>query len=179
MKKFLLVLLSAMMLLTCVACSGNNDNANDNKKQGTTYSIKVDSLDMYNDTYTPVDHLGASAQAWSPMRYDYVLTEVTFYDDGTYFYKITDACTEEKGAERWMERNYTFTGTYTEENGVYTLNAPTEATKHFQGGSTYDGREDIFGEMGDFTQETNPELLEMFTPSTATIDGDTITFDML
>ena len=102
--------------------------------------------------------------------------QVKFYEDGTYKYVASDNSAVDMSHERWMHREYVWTGTYTKADGVYTISVPTTASMNFVGTKAYEVQAALIGELGSFTHETNPELITMFQEATATVDGGKITF---
>jgi len=197
-KRFVVLMLAFAMLLACVACGGDKADANKNTekesettsnelkdfegvsledgKAGEIYALSFTDGPAYEEASLPEKHfLGASA-AFSGMKMDHIMIQVKFYEDGTYKYVASDNSAVDMSHERWMHREYVWTGTYSKADNVYSINAPTTATLEFVGTKAYEVQAALIGELGSFTHETNPELLTMFQEATATVDGDKITF---
>ncbi len=196
LKKVWLVMMSLMLVFTCAACGGETDNnenpANtetvqdelqdfegvnlDDGKAGDIFTLTFTSGEEYDATVRPESHFLGATAAFSGMKMDNITVSVKFYEDGTYTYVASDNSAVDMSHERWMHREYVWTGAYSKEDGVYTLNVPTTATLNFVGTKAYEAQAALIGELGSFTHETNPELLTMFQEATATVDGETITF---
>ena len=200
-KKVLVFVMAAVMLFTCVACGGKADNAETNTekntettknelqdfesvsledgKEGEVYALSFTDGQSYEDTVKPEEHFLGASMSFTGMQMKTIDIKVKFYEDGTYKYVASDNSAVDMSHERWMHREYVWTGTYTKEDNVYTLNAPTAATLNFVGTKAYEATADMIGPLGSFTHETNPELLTMFEEVTATVDGDSITFTLV
>ncbi|MBQ8280743.1 MAG: hypothetical protein IJZ23_12985 [Roseburia sp.] len=198
MKKLLLLGMVVVMVFSCVACGGktNSDNRNTEKDSETTKNELQDfeavSLDdgkageiywlsfadgpSYEATPLPEKHFLGASMAFTGMKMKTIEVKVKFYEDGTYKYVASDISEVDMSHERWMHREYVWTGTYTKADNVYTLAVPTTATLEFVGAKAYEVQAALIGELGSFTHETNPELITMFQEATATVDGDKITF---
>lgn len=197
-KRFVVLMLALAMLLTCVACGGDNKDTNKNTEQesettsnelkdfegvsledgkaGEIYALSFTDGPAYEEAILPEKHfLGASA-AFSGMKMDHIMIQVKFYEDGTYKYVASDNSAVDMSHDRWMHREHVWMGTYTKEDNVYTIAAPTSATLEFVGAKAYEATADMIGALGSYTHETKPELLTMFQEATATVDGETITF---
>jgi len=194
-KKLVVLGLAAVMALSCVACGGgkkddtekNSETTKnelqdfeavnlDDGKNGEVYSISFSDGPSYEEAILPEKHfLGASA-AFSGMKMDNITIQVKFYEDGNYKYVASDNSAVDMSHERWMHREYVWTGTYTKADGVYTISVPTTASMNFVGTKAYEVQAALIGELGSFTHETNPELITMFQETTATVDGGKITF---
>ena len=197
-KKLAVLAMAVIMLFTCVACGGKTDNTKDNSEKnsettktelqdfegvslddgqaGEVYSLSFTDGPSYEATVMPETHFLGASMAFTGMQIKTIDIKVKFYEDGTYKYVASDNSAVDMSHERWMHREYVWTGTYTKEDNVYTMNVPTTATLEFVGAKAYEATADMIGALGSFTHETNPELLTMFQEATATVDGDTITF---
>lgn len=189
LKKMLVLAMSALLVIACVACGNENagndakDEKNEQQEQqeqqeekNDVYTINIKDADTLLDTLLPEEHVGD--QEFEMILSEIIIT-VTFGEDGNYTYHTEDISKYEEDHERWMHREYEWTGTYTKDGDVYTLDAPTKATKDFEAGSMFEKYQDIFGAVGSFTEADDPELLDMFLPCTATVEGDTLVFDIL
>ena len=202
-KKWIVVLLSATMLFTCVACGGKADNTDTNKnteanseaeqnelqdfesvslddgKEGEVYSLSFTDGQTYEDTVKPEEHFLGASMSFTGMQMKTIDIKVKFYEDGTYKYVASDNSAVDMSHDRWMHREYVWTGTYTKEDNVYSLSVPTTATLNFVGTKAYEATADMIGPLGSFTHETNPDILTMFQEVTATVDGDAISFTLV
>jgi len=191
-------MLALTMVFTCVACGGNKKDANkntekeseatnnelkdfegvslDDGKAGEVYSLSFTDGPSYEAAVMPEAHFLGASMAFTGMQMKTIDIKVKFYEDGTYKYVASDNSAVDMSHERWMHREYVWTGTYTKADNVYTMNAPTTATLEFVGTKAYAATADMIGPLGSFTHETNPELLTMFQEATATVDGENITF---
>ena len=145
-------------------------------KEGEVYTLTFTDGPTYEATAMPEVHFLGASMAFSGMKIDNITVQVKFYTDGSYKYVASDNSAVDMSHERWMHRQYVWTGNYTTENGVYSLEVPTTASLEFVGAKAYEAQAALIGELGSFTHETNPELLTMFQEATATVDGETITF---
>ena len=195
-KKLGLLVMATAMVLSCVACGGETDNSEnqvntetaqselqdfegvnlDDGKAGDIYTLTFTSGEEYDATVRPESHFLGATAAFSGMKMENITVSVKFYEDGTYKYVASDNSAVDMSHERWMHREYVWTGIYSQEDGTYTINAPTTATLNFVGAKAYEAQAALIGELGSFTHETNPELLTMFQEATATVNGETITF---
>ena len=197
-KRVILLVMAAMMAFSCVACGGETDNTDtntevntevtqnelqdfegvslDDGKAGEVYTLSFTDGASYEATVMPEEHFLGASMSFTGMQMDNITIKVKFYEDGTYTYVASDNSAVDMSHERWMHREHVWTGTYTKEDNVYTLSAPTAATLEFVGTKAYEATADMIGPLGSFTHETRPELLTMFQEATATVDGDTITF---
>ena len=201
-KKLALLAMSLVMLFSCVACgnSTNTDNKNtdtentestktelqdfegvnlDDGQAGEVYSLSFTDGETYEATVMPEEHFLGASMSFTGMQMDNITIKVKFYEDGTYKYVASDNSAVDMSHERWMHREHVWTGTYTKEDNVYTLAAPTAATLEFVGTKAYEATADMIGPLGSFTHETRPELLTMFQEATATVDEETITFTVV
>lgn len=151
----------------------------DDGKAGSVYTLIYKSGEEYENATRPESHFQGATAAFSGMRVDNITVRVKFYEDGTYKYVATDNSAVDTTDERWMHREYVWTGAYTAGEQSYTLAAPDTASLIFKGGPAYVPMASLIGELGTFTHETNPELLTMFEEAIAEVQGDTITFTLL
>lgn len=196
-KKVLVFILAASMLLTCVACGGNKTDDKEPQKNSETtkdelkdfeavsledgkngeiYTLSFTDGVSYDESVLPEKHFLGATAAFSGMKMETITVSVKFYDDNTYKYVASDNSAVDMSHERWMHREYVWTGTYTKEGNAYKMSVPTTADLRFVGTQAYEVQAALIGELGTFTHETNPELLTMFQEATAMIDGDSITF---
>lgn len=195
-KKLVLLGLVVVMVFSCVACGGKTENTEKNSekdsqatslkdfeavslddgKAGEVYTLSFSDGPSYEATVMPETHFLGASMAFTGMKMKTIEVKVKFYEDGTYKYVASDISEVDMSHERWMHREYVWTGTYTKADNVYTIAAPTTATLEFVGAKAYEVQAELIGELGSFTQETNPELLTMFQEATATVEGDKITF---
>lgn len=198
-KKILLLVIAVVMVISCIACgnSNNTDSKNtetennevaknelqdfegvslDDGKTGEVYTLSFTDGATYEATVMPEEHFLGASMSFTGMQMDNITIKVKFYEDGTYKYVASDNSAVDMSHERWMHREHVWTGSYTKEDNVYTLAAPTTATLEFVGTKAYEATADMIGPLGSFTHETNPELLTMFQEATATVDGENISF---
>lgn len=164
MKSVLALILCCAIALACVACGGG--------AKSVTYNLSFTDEDTLTSTTLPV----TTVFSFSMMMLQESKVEVTFDGNGTYTYKVADLGNTDPDDPMYFERNWSWTGSYTEADGVYTLSAPTSASESYKCGPTFESYADIFGAPGEYTQENKPELLTMFAACTATVDGESITF---
>lgn len=196
-KKISVLGMAVVMLFTCTACGNSSDSDSKNTentevienelqdfkgvsledgKNGEVYTLIITDGATYEATAMPEKHFLGASMSFTGMQMDNITVKVKFYEDGTYKYVASDNSAVDMSHERWMHREHVWTGTYTKEDNVYTLAAPTTATLEFVGTKAYEATADMIGPLGSFTHETNPELLTMFQEATATVDGETISF---
>lgn len=194
-KKLVVLGLAVVMAFTCVACGGGkkddtekNSEATKNElqdfeavslddgKNGEVYTLSFTDGPSYDEAMLPEKHFLGASMAFTGMQMKTIDIKVKFYEDGTYKYVASDNSAVDMSHERWMHREYVWTGTYTKADNVYTMNVPTTATLNFVGTKAYATTADMIGPLGSFTHETNPELITMFQETTATVEGDAIAF---
>lgn len=199
-KKLTVVVIAVVMVISCVACGGETDHTDadteknmntestqnelqdfegvslDDGKNGEVYTLSFTDGETYEATVMPEEHFLGASMSFTGMQMDNITIKVKFYEDGTYKYVASDNSAVDMSHERWMHREYVWTGNYIKEDNVYTLSVPTAATLEFVGTKAYEATADMIGPLGSFTHETNPELLTMFQESTATVDGENISF---
>ena len=194
-KKLVVLGLAVVMAFTCVACGGGkkddtekNSEATKNElqdfeavslddgKNGEVYTLSFTDGPSYDEAMLPEKHFLGASMAFTGMQMKTIDIKVKFYEDGTYKYVASDNSAVDMSHERWMHREYVWTGTYTKADNVYTINVPTSASMNFVGTKAYEVQAALIGELGSFTHETNPELITMFQEAKATVEGDAIAF---
>ena len=194
-KKLVVLGLAVVMAFTCVACGGGKKDDTEKNSEATknelqdfeavslddgknceAYTLSFTDGPSYDEAMLPEKHFLGASMAFTGMQMKTIDIKVKFYEDGTYKYVASDNSAVDMSHERWMHREYVWSGTYTKADNVYTINVPTSASMNFVGTKAYEVQAALIGELGSFTHETKPELITMFQEATATVEGDAITF---
>ena len=211
-RKCLAVLLCTMVLGTGLAGCGNTENTAEGstavesesteepteepaEEEETGGFVKEIEL-LYNDAdelneYVPVAVLGSS-QAETMMQVTGYTYTVNPIDDTNYELTVEFECgTPGEDTTLYMKRTFTYTGTYTEEGDVYTLNAAEHMTmtqetagqfaaESGEGGADYWGPdglsidETFANDEGYAGLHTGADYLALMTGCTMTVDGSEI-----
>ena len=134
-KKLVVLGLAVVMALTCVACGGDkkddtekNSEATknelqdfeavslDDRKNGEVYTLSFTDGPSYDEAMLPEKHFLGASMAFTGMQMKTIDIKVKFYEDGTYKYVASDNSAVDMSHERWMHREYVWTGTYTKAN---------------------------------------------------------------
>ncbi|MCR5101539.1 MAG: hypothetical protein K6B41_09310, partial [Butyrivibrio sp.] len=140
-----------------------------------TYTVTITDSEAIESTVLPSTTV-ADSYSFEMIQLESVTADLTVDGNGNYTYHVKDAGVLDENDPMYFDRDWTWTGTYTEEDGSYKLAVPTKCTKVYKCSDQFASYSDSFGEPGTFTEADDDTLLEKFSPCTATVEGDTVTY---
>lgn len=186
MKKILALALALLMVLSMTACSDTLSGGGSNGPNEQSYIVIYDSdngADVLNalpaNQFLPVD---ARELLTGELRLELTLL-IEYGEDYTMIAHLFNPNQTDESAADYFDFRWGTLGVCKKEDGVVTLELPTNGDNSFKAGSDYAGKEAYNGfsmngdgSFGSWYSDDTPACLEMFTEGTTlTVEGSAIT----